>query len=244
MASMKYDLPLLDYKTRFSLWQVKMRAVLAQTSDLDEALESFGKKKMTEWTAEEKRKDRKALSLIQLHLSNDILQEVLQEKTAAELWLKLESICMSKDLTREWFCVEPYIGLQGDHCRPSVDGAEVYEALQNREKMKGMVQSDVSSSKGEALQVRGRSEQRTYNDSNDRDKSQSRGCSKSRGKKFCKYCKKKNHFIEECWKLQNKEKRKSDVLPSQPLTIRNGHPPFTWPSEPGICQQTAATSHT
>ncbi|EAZ28207.1 hypothetical protein OsJ_12180 [Oryza sativa Japonica Group] len=58
MASMKYDLPLLDYKTRFSLWQVKMRAVLAQTSDLDEALESFGKKKSTEWTAEEKRKDR------------------------------------------------------------------------------------------------------------------------------------------------------------------------------------------
>ena len=99
MASMKYDLPMLDYKTRFSLWQVKMRAILAQTNDLDEALEKFGKKKKDEWTDEEKRKDRKALSLIQLHLSNDILQEVLQEKTATELWLKLESICMSKDLT-------------------------------------------------------------------------------------------------------------------------------------------------
>ena len=37
MASMKYDLPMLDYKTRFSLWQVKMRAILAQTNDLDEA---------------------------------------------------------------------------------------------------------------------------------------------------------------------------------------------------------------
>ena len=92
MASMKYDLPLLDYKTRFSLWQVKMRAVLAQSSDLDEALESFGKKKKNEWTAEEKRKDCKVLSLIQLHLCNDILQEVLQERTATELWLKLESI--------------------------------------------------------------------------------------------------------------------------------------------------------
>ena len=32
-------------------------------------------------------------------LSNDILQDCLQEKTAAVLWLKLESICMSKDLT-------------------------------------------------------------------------------------------------------------------------------------------------
>ena len=66
------------YKTRFSLWQVKMRAVLAQSQDLDDALEGFEKKKKDEWTAEEKRRDRKALSLIQLHLSNDILQEVLQ----------------------------------------------------------------------------------------------------------------------------------------------------------------------
>ncbi len=103
MASIKYDLSLLDYKTRFSLWQVKMLAVLTQSSDLDEALESLGKRKKDEWTTEEKRKDRKALSLIQLHLSNDILQEVLQEKTAAELWLKLESICMFKNLTSKMY---------------------------------------------------------------------------------------------------------------------------------------------
>jgi hypothetical protein len=29
MATMKYDIPLLDRDTRFALWQVKMRAVLA-----------------------------------------------------------------------------------------------------------------------------------------------------------------------------------------------------------------------
>ena len=99
MASMKYDLPLLDFKTRFSLWQVKMRAILAQTNDLDEALEGFGKKKKDKWTDEEKHKNRTTLSLIQLHLSNDILQEVLQKKTATKLWLKLESIYMSKNVT-------------------------------------------------------------------------------------------------------------------------------------------------
>jgi hypothetical protein len=76
-----------------------MRAILAQTSDLDDALDGFEKKPVLSWTEEEKRKDRKALSLIQLHLSNNILQEVLQEKSASALWLKLESICMSKDLT-------------------------------------------------------------------------------------------------------------------------------------------------
>ena len=64
MASTKYDLPPLDYKMRFSLWQVKMRAILAQSQDLDDALEGFGKKKKDEWTTEEKRRDHKVLSLI------------------------------------------------------------------------------------------------------------------------------------------------------------------------------------
>ena len=50
--------------------------------------------------------------------------------------------------------------------------AEVCEALQSREKMKSMVQSEASSSKGKALHVRGSSEEKTYNDNNDRDKSQ------------------------------------------------------------------------
>ena len=48
MASMKYDQPMLGCKTRFSLWQMKMRAVLAQSQDLDEALDYLGKKK-DEW---------------------------------------------------------------------------------------------------------------------------------------------------------------------------------------------------
>jgi hypothetical protein len=256
---MKYDLPMLDYKTRFSLWQVKMRAVLAQSQDLDEALDCFGKKKTDAWTAEEKRKDRKALSLIQLHLSNDILQEVLQEKSAAELWLKLESICMSKDLTSKMHMkmklfshklqeggsvlnhisvfkeiVADLVSMEvqfddedlgllllcslpssyANFCdtillsRDELTLSEVYEALHSREKMKDMVQSDRSSSKGEALYVRGRTEQKTYNDSNGHEKIlDGRGRSKSRSKKFCKYCKKKSHFIEDCWKLQNKEKR-------------------------------------
>ena len=58
--------------------------------------------------------------------------------------------------------------------------------------MKGMVQSDVSSSKGEVLQVRGRPEQKTYNNNNNRDKSKNgKSRSKSKGRdKFCMYCKK------------------------------------------------------
>jgi len=75
-----------------------MRAVLAHT-DLDDALDGFDSKPQGSWSTDEKKKDRKALSQIHLHLSNNILQEVLQEKITAALWLKLESLCMSKDLT-------------------------------------------------------------------------------------------------------------------------------------------------
>jgi hypothetical protein len=46
-----------------------MRVVLAQ-ADLDDALDKF-------WSDDEKKKDHKVLSHIHLHLSNNILQEVL-----------------------------------------------------------------------------------------------------------------------------------------------------------------------
>ena len=71
-----------------------MQALLAQAG-YDDALDSFGKQMIQEWADEEKRRDHKALSQIQLHLRNNILQEVLSEKTAAALWLKLEGICMT-----------------------------------------------------------------------------------------------------------------------------------------------------
>ncbi|CAD6256626.1 unnamed protein product [Miscanthus lutarioriparius] len=262
---MKFDLPLLNYDTRFSLWQVKMRGILAQTHDYDEALDSFGKRK-AEWTQEEIRKDQKALALIQLHLHNDILQECLKEKTAAELWLKLESICMSKDLTskmqmkmklftlkmKEEDSVMSHIAefkkivadlvsmevkyddedlgllllcsLPNSYAnfrdtillsRDELTLKEVYEAFQSREKMRGMVQNDgTPSSKGDALHVRGRTENRSSNDGNDGRKNyERRGRSKSKphgNKKFYVYCKLTNHNVENCRKVQNKEKRKNN----------------------------------
>jgi hypothetical protein len=75
-----------------------MRAILTQ-AEVDDALDKFGNKDSKSWADQEKRKDRKALTQIQLHLSNNILQDYLQKITAAALWLKLESICMSKGLT-------------------------------------------------------------------------------------------------------------------------------------------------
>src|SRR5438128_1263437 len=235
-----------------------MRAVLAHT-DLDDALDGFDSKPQASWSADEKKNNRKALSQIHLHLSNNILQEVLQEKTAAALWLKLGSICMSKDLTSKMhvkmklfshklqeggslvnhlstfkeivsdltamevkfddedlalmlLCSLPqsYSNFRDTilYSHDTLTVSEVYEALHAKEKMKSMVSSESSNVHGEALQVRGRSEKKKSNNG-PRGKSSNgyRGRSKSRGKdKFCRYCKKDNHDISECYKLKNKEK--------------------------------------
>ncbi|KAG8501790.1 hypothetical protein CXB51_004790 [Gossypium anomalum] len=101
MASLKYEIPLLDRNTRFALWQIKMQAVLAQM-DLEDALLGIDKMPSTLTDEEKKRKDRKALTQLHLHLSNEILQDVMKEKTAAALWKRLEQICMSKTLTSKF----------------------------------------------------------------------------------------------------------------------------------------------
>ena len=52
MATMKYDILLLDRNTKFSLWQVKMLAILAQM-ELDYTLLGFDKMPSS-WTVNEK----------------------------------------------------------------------------------------------------------------------------------------------------------------------------------------------
>ena len=239
-----------------------MRALLAQ-SDYDEALDSLGKNRNQDWTDVEKRIDCKALSQIQLHLHNNILQEVLCEKTAAALWLKLEGICMSKDLTSKMHLKQklflqrlPEEGNVLNHISefkeiisdlaamevkyeeedtalmllcslPSsytnfrdiilyscdtVTLNEVYEALNSKKKMKLMVPHDgSSSSQAEGLSVRGRTKEKNSNNGNrGKSKNRYRGQSQSRDKKYCRYCRRDGHDISECFKLQNKEKRKGN----------------------------------
>jgi hypothetical protein len=41
MSSLKFNLPQMDYTTRFSLWQLKIRVIIAQTCDLMECLKDL-----------------------------------------------------------------------------------------------------------------------------------------------------------------------------------------------------------
>ncbi|KAG8485911.1 hypothetical protein CXB51_020221 [Gossypium anomalum] len=91
--------------------------------DLEDALLGIDKMPSTLIDKEKKHKDRKALTQLYLHLSNEILQDMMKEKTAAVLWKRLEQICMSKTLTSKLHVKQRFYahGLE--------EGASVHEYL-------------------------------------------------------------------------------------------------------------------
>ncbi|KAK5812564.1 hypothetical protein PVK06_027999 [Gossypium arboreum] len=95
MATTRFEIEKFDGETNFNLWQVRMMAILVQ-SGLKKVV--IGKKpenlNKTEW----EELDEKALSAIQLCLTNTVLQEVLMEKTSSALWKRLETLYATKSL--------------------------------------------------------------------------------------------------------------------------------------------------
>ncbi|KAG8478359.1 hypothetical protein CXB51_028117 [Gossypium anomalum] len=184
MASLKYEILLLDRNTRFVLWQIKIQVVLVQM-DLEDALLGIDKMPSTLIDEEKKRKDQKALTQLHLHLSNEILQDVMKEKTAAALWKRLEQICMSKTLTSKLHmkqCLYAYRLEEGAdtilYSRESLTIDEVYDSLTSYDKMKHLVVKP--DSQGKSLIARGRQDQN-----------------------------KKGYIKSEYYKLQNKIKREA-----------------------------------
>ncbi|KAG8474407.1 hypothetical protein CXB51_033681 [Gossypium anomalum] len=200
MASLKYEIPLFHRNTRFTLWQIKMQAVLAQM-DLEDALLGIDKMPSTLTDKEKKHKDRKALTQLHLYLSNEILQDVMKEKIAVALWKRLEQICMSKTLTRKLHMKQHLYTLRleegasvHEHLtvfkeilsnlkaievhRESLTVDEVYESLTSYDKMKYLVVK--LDSQRESLIARERQDQ---NADNNRGRTQERNpCDKSKGR--------------------------------------------------------------
>ena len=75
-----------------------------------------------------------------------------------------------------------------------------------------MVPHDGSSSpQAKGLSVCGRTkEKNSHNENEGKSKNGYRGMTQSRDNKYCRYCKRDGHDITECFKLQNKEKRKGN----------------------------------
>lgn len=89
-------------KNSFSLWRIKMRAILVQQG-LVKALN--GKDKLPNSLTDEQKDElmERAHSTILLSLGDEVLQEVADVTTAPSLWLRLESKYMTKSLTKRLY---------------------------------------------------------------------------------------------------------------------------------------------
>ncbi|KAL5798927.1 hypothetical protein ACOSQ2_003747 [Xanthoceras sorbifolium] len=98
MAIAKFDVKKFNGENAFSLWRVKIRALLVHQG-LAKALK--GKDALPKSMSDKDKDDilEKAHSAILLSLDDEIMREVSKEDTAAKLWLKLESLYMTKSLT-------------------------------------------------------------------------------------------------------------------------------------------------
>lgn len=98
--STKFDIEKFDGKISFAIWRVQMQAVLIQNG-LKKALDGKSKKPATMTDDQWDELNEKALSVIQLCLSREVLREVIKEKSAEGIWTKLESLYMTKSLANK-----------------------------------------------------------------------------------------------------------------------------------------------
>ncbi|KAG8478826.1 hypothetical protein CXB51_028794 [Gossypium anomalum] len=184
MASLKYEISLLDRNTRFALWQIKMQAVLAQM-DLEDALLGIDKMPSTLTDEEKKCKDRKRLYAhcleeggASVHEHLIVFKKILSNLEAIEVQYDKE------DLGFILLCsLPPSYSTFRDmilYSHESLTVDEVYDSLTSYDKMKHLVVK--SDSQGEGLIVRGRQVQNTDDD---------------------------RHIKSEYYKLQNKIKREA-----------------------------------
>ena len=128
MSSTKYDVEKFCGKGNFSLWQRRMKHLLIQQG-VHKALLGKEKKpemmKDVEWVE----MDEKATSAIHLNLGDEVIHNILEAKTAKEVWKKLEGLYMRKNLMNKLYVKKQLYSL---HMK---EGSELLEHL-NRMKIK------------------------------------------------------------------------------------------------------------
>ena len=104
MSLPKPDIERFTIGGDFSLWRMKMRALLVHQG-LESALEEDDLGDASSSVSDEKKRQiqNKAHSTLILSLSDSILREISEEKTALGIWNKVEALCMKKSLAHRLF---------------------------------------------------------------------------------------------------------------------------------------------
>ncbi|TXG64459.1 hypothetical protein EZV62_011453 [Acer yangbiense] len=111
--NMKFDIDKFDGSGDFGIWRRKVKALLSQQKIL-KAIE--GPEKLPVSLTEEQKNDMldMALGTNILSLSDNVLREINDEKTACDVWKKLESLYLTKSLTNKIYLKERLFGFKMD----------------------------------------------------------------------------------------------------------------------------------
>ncbi|WOG93858.1 hypothetical protein DCAR_0313145 [Daucus carota subsp. sativus] len=112
-------------RNSFSLWQIKMRALLKQQG----LWAPLNKKSKDSESADMASLKEKAHSTILLCLVDDIITEIAEEDTASGLWLKLESLYMTKSLTNKLLLKQRLFSLQMQEGMPLRDHLDQFNTI-------------------------------------------------------------------------------------------------------------------
>jgi hypothetical protein len=98
----KFEIEKFNGKNNFEIWKVKMHDLLMQQGVV-KALLGKAKQPATITDGDWYEIDARALNSIRLCLADDVLFNIVVEKTTVGLWTKLESLYMKKSLTNRIF---------------------------------------------------------------------------------------------------------------------------------------------
>ncbi|KAL0400089.1 UNVERIFIED_CONTAM: hypothetical protein Sradi_2352200 [Sesamum radiatum] len=121
-----YNLQVFDGKTDFSIWQQKMKGILIQQK-IFKAVSA----KYPENISEEKilENDEFAYSSIILNLSDSVIRKVGKQKSAKELWEKLEELYTETSLPTKLFLLEKFFKYKLDLSKNIDDNIDEFTKL-------------------------------------------------------------------------------------------------------------------
>src|SRR3954464_10360508 len=111
MPSTKYEIENFTGVNDFGLWRLKMKALLVQ-QDCLEALKGEAAMNAELMAAEKTNMIEKAHIAILLSLSDKVLQQVSKETATSGLWVKLESLYMTKSLVNRLYLKQALYSLK------------------------------------------------------------------------------------------------------------------------------------
>lgn len=127
-GDIEFEVEKFDGRNNFCLWQMRMKSILIQQG-IKVALSGKEKKPTKinddDWVDI----DERALSTIQLYLSDEVLYNVRKETTAKSLWEKIETLYMGKSLSNKLHLKKQLYRLKLD------EGYDVLEHMNTFNKM-------------------------------------------------------------------------------------------------------------